>query len=1064
MMKNVVSLQDMTVEELNQHLEDDLSPADRAAAKGELGRRHVRLGHHDVALRHLVSARRIYENLEKPRARAEMDAAIGAACSYKGEHERATTYLARALDTADEIGDNDLRSRTINVLAEQALRRGDLDRASELWQHVRNHFEQFWDGRELSRCLSGLAIVAAAQGSLDSATELATRSEEEAETAGDPLWTGRAQLAQAEVLWHKSDHKRAKRYFRRAITLFQKNGLRRELGEAYLRYGMFAGQIGEESGKRSTDPAAYWLAKAQEIFRELGGLNDLERVREAFRRYGRRATDRIAEVEVLQLLQELKHCRVSVQRETHLLADQVIGAVDNMVASSADDDGNDLLGLRENIVGIERTLSRSLDDMALAEERFLEAVNAVVVERENIRSLIELARLLSAIDDYAILPGEIAKMAAKLTSADRAAVATVSETGEMDVCGYYGMEQTGEDETKTEWTDHLRVTAVEDGRAKLLYRKTAAGDKKPLNALLNPSGRVDEQSRQERLRLGYAMVVPIHQANRRFGAIYVDKHVAGGVFTERDLDLVAVFAGQAAVIMENCLIQARLRLAARTTAATLDAVHDAVISMDADYNITSLNSTAMRLLKLDPTKEKRRAGTRAIRTLDAVPSLSFLGGCLDRREELENKLVTLDNAEFLCNTRVIRDRESTVAGLVATLTELKRATTLAQRIVGSSARYSFTDLIGDSPSLKRRLVLAEAAARSDSNVLITGESGTGKEVLAQAIHNGGNRAAGPFVALNCAAIPRDLLESELFGYESGAFTGARKGGRPGKFELAEGGTILLDEIGDMPHDMQAKLLRVLQERTAQRLGGTREIPLNCRVVATTNRDLAAAVGTGLFRQDLFFRLRVIHIDLPPLRERPEDIERLTRHFLGVFSKRMDKQVTTVSANVMQVLQQYPWPGNVRELEHVLEGEVNLAHADALALDEVPVMLEVTMRSGQHHQMMTPNMVQPGMPMDPRMHPPGYPGNYPPGAGMPPQRYPDQFAPPHPAPPQDPRAMPPPGGGGVKTMSESERDLLEAALVAHRGRIPAVARALGVSRGTVYNKMKKFNLDPSSYRN
>src|SRR5262249_55438115 len=156
-----------------------------------------------------------------------------------------------------------------------------------------------------------------------------------------------------------------------------------------------------------------------------------------------------------------------------------------------------------------------------------------------------------------------------------------------------------------------------------------------------------------------------------------------------------------------------------------------------------------------------------------------------------------------------------------------------------------------SPALRRVLALAEAAASSDASVLLTGESGTGKEVLAQAIHNAGPRAQGPFVAVNCAAIPRDLLESELFGYESGAFTGARKGGRPGKFELAEGGTILLDEIGDMPLDMQVKLLRVLQERTTTRLAGSREIPLSCRIIATTNRDLAIEVQRGLFRQDLY---------------------------------------------------------------------------------------------------------------------------------------------------------------------------------------------------------------------
>jgi transcriptional regulator with PAS, ATPase and Fis domain len=292
------------------------------------------------------------------------------------------------------------------------------------------------------------------------------------------------------------------------------------------------------------------------------------------------------------------------------------------------------------------------------------------------------------------------------------------------------------------------------------------------------------------------------------------------------------------------------------------------------------------------------------------------------------------------------------------------------------------------------------------------------------------------VAINCAAIPRELLESELFGYESGAFTGARKGGRPGKFELAEGGTILLDEIGDMPLEMQAKMLRVLQERIAQRLGGNREIPLDCRVMATTNRDLSAEAARGLFRQDLFFRLRVIHIDLPPLRDRPEDIARLTEHFLRVFSARMGKQLEGTSPEVMQAFLEYPWPGNIRELEHVLEGEVNLASTDQKLLTEIPAMIEIAARQ----PVMPPAPVpRPGVPM-PSYGPYGY-------------------APYGHAPPPQPHAH----GRPIKTVSESERDLLEAALVQHRGKIPAVARALGVSRGTVYNKMKKFNLDPAHYR-
>jgi transcriptional regulator with PAS, ATPase and Fis domain len=380
-------------------------------------------------------------------------------------------------------------------------------------------------------------------------------------------------------------------------------------------------------------------------------------------------------------------------------------------------------------------------------------------------------------------------------------------------------------------------------------------------------------------------------------------------------------------------------------------------------------------------------------------------------------------------------------------------------MVGSSARYSFGDIVGRSAAVRRVVALAQAAARSDTSVLITGESGTGKEVLAQALHNAGPRAAGPFVAVNCAAIPRELLESELFGYEAGAFTGARKGGRPGKFELAEGGTILLDEIGDMPLEMQAKLLRVLQERTTMRLGGTREVPISCRVVATTNRDLATEARRGLFRQDLFFRLRVIHLELPALRDRKEDIEFLTEHFLEVYAARAGKRLTRVAPEVMAAMLRYPWPGNVRELEHVLESEVTLAPADRETLDEVPLMLQ-PQAGPDAVEAPEPPPAWPPWPYPWWPAPPGH-GAAPPGWPPPPPGWP---AAPGPAPWREAfGATPAPGPGAIKTVAQTERELLVAALTAHRGRIPDVARTLGVSRGTVYNKMKKLGLDPGGFR-
>ncbi len=238
-------------------------------------------------------------------------------------------------------------------------------------------------------------------------------------------------------------------------------------------------------------------------------------------------------------------------------------------------------------------------------------------------------------------------------------------------------------------------------------------------------------------------------------------------------------------------------------------------------------------------------------------------------------------------------------------------------------KYTFADIIGVSEKLKETKYWAQKAARTNSNVLIRGESGTGKELFAHAIHAASNRAAGPFIKVNCAAIPSELLESELFGYEEGAFTGAKRGGKIGKFELANGGSIFLDEIGDMPLNMQAKLLRVLQEKEIERVGGTKSIPLDVRIIAATNRDLEKMIEQGKYREDLYYRLNVVSINIPPLRERPEDLEPLIQHLLAKLSKEVGNYVTKISPQAMKYLESYSWPGNIRELGNVLERAINL---------------------------------------------------------------------------------------------------------------------------------------------
>ena len=257
---------------------------------------------------------------------------------------------------------------------------------------------------------------------------------------------------------------------------------------------------------------------------------------------------------------------------------------------------------------------------------------------------------------------------------------------------------------------------------------------------------------------------------------------------------------------------------------------------------------------------------------------------------------------------------------------------LVKNVVGTDAAYTFDDIVGSSPVMKACIKTAKEYANSPYNFLITGESGVGKELFAQSVHNYSSRRSGPFVALNCAALPEGLIESELFGYVGGAFTGASKNGQMGKFEFANGGTLFLDEIGELPFHFQSKLLRVLETWTVTRIGGIKPTPINVRLVAATNRDLSKMVADGLFRQDLFYRLQVLNVEIPPLRSRKEDLITLSEHFLAQASVYSDVPQKTLSSGAKRVLQEYGWPGNVRELKNVIN-RVNLVSKQDIISEE-----------------------------------------------------------------------------------------------------------------------------------
>jgi transcriptional regulator with GAF, ATPase, and Fis domain len=274
--------------------------------------------------------------------------------------------------------------------------------------------------------------------------------------------------------------------------------------------------------------------------------------------------------------------------------------------------------------------------------------------------------------------------------------------------------------------------------------------------------------------------------------------------------------------------------------------------------------------------------------------------------------------------------EQAVQEIRALKDQLQRENIALREEIGETSMLE--EIVGESPLLKAVLARVAKVAPTDSTALITGETGTGKELIARAIHRGSLRAERPFVKVSCAAIPQSLIASELFGHEKGAFTGALHQ-RIGRFELAEGGTIFLDEIGELPPETQIALLRVLQEREIERVGGARPFPIDVRVIVATNRDLKAAIAANEFRSDLFYRINVFPIEMPPLRDRKEDIPMLVKYFIDRYGRKAGKHIESVSNKTLEALQSYPWPGNIRELQNVVERSVIVCDTENFSVDE-----------------------------------------------------------------------------------------------------------------------------------
>lgn len=359
---------------------------------------------------------------------------------------------------------------------------------------------------------------------------------------------------------------------------------------------------------------------------------------------------------------------------------------------------------------------------------------------------------------------------------------------------------------------------------------------------------------------------------------------------------------------------------------TLDGVHDAVVAIDRESNIILYNERAKETLKRD------RQDVIGRNLAEVLPELSFMTNVLKAKLYRTNEIINLKRIVIAANTSLL-EVDGHVLGALCSFQDITKLQSLEKKIryelnkKGLTAKYHFEDIIAYDPVMKDTVSKAIKIGLTDGTVMIYGESGTGKEMIAQSIHNISSRKNEPFVAINCAALTESLLESELFGYEEGAFTGARKGGKPGLFELAHGGTVFLDEINSVSSALQAKLLRVLEEKEVMRIGSDYIIPLDVRIISAANERLEMKIEEGSFRSDLFYRLSILELNVPPLRERKLDIVPIFKHYLSTLT---ESSGLSIDHELEERLKAYPWPGNVRELRnnaqrYVLFGELELDH-------------------------------------------------------------------------------------------------------------------------------------------
>lgn len=438
--------------------------------------------------------------------------------------------------------------------------------------------------------------------------------------------------------------------------------------------------------------------------------------------------------------------------------------------------------------------------------------------------------------------------------------------------------------------------------------------------------------------------------------------------------------------------------------AVLDATSEAIIAIDIEGKVTTFNSAAERLFKISESDVIGQNIAKIISPdLPMLETISTGKGYDNQEMILRNRNV---KSHYITSGRPILDEEGNPIGAVASMQDIENVMQLVHSFTQPSM-ITFDEILGESSSIKRVKELAKMVAKSDSTILIRGESGTGKELFARSIHMASPRRDKPFVAINCAALPDSLLESELFGYAEGAFTGAKKGGKQGLFKYADKGTLFLDEIGELSAHLQVKLLRVLQEEKIRRIGAHEEERVDVRIIAATNRDLETLIKTGQFREDFYYRLNVIPLWIPPLRERKDDIPILVTHFVNKLSKKMNKDIEGISEEAMDKLFKYDWPGNIRELANVIERAINVCD-DKFIKPKHLILRQEEMSRTVNRQYVHGEIIK-----------------------------------------EKPKKL-------KELVAEIEKEAITKALKKHKT-IRKAARALGVSHATVINKMRQYDI-------